>query len=132
MTRSPGRRSSRASCSRSSGCRRCRRGSRSGSTRCSRDPARELADDAAPGGAHLLPPRLRQPLPVPAPDLRQAEVGQTSTIVAMLGEMLTAIVTPFRSDCSVDIVSFMELASYIVDTSSTYLTVQSLSGRDPS
>jgi 4-hydroxy-tetrahydrodipicolinate synthase len=54
-----------------------------------------------------------------------------STIEAVLGEILTAIVTPFREDGSVDYERFRELARYLVDNGSDGLVVTGTTGESP-
>lgn len=49
----------------------------------------------------------------------------------MLGEILTAIVTPFKADGSVDIERFRALASYLVDSGSDGLVVTGTTGESP-
>ncbi|GIU95021.1 MAG: 4-hydroxy-tetrahydrodipicolinate synthase [Gaiellaceae bacterium] len=49
----------------------------------------------------------------------------------MLGEILTAIVTPFRADGSVDLGRFRALASYLVDNGSDGLVVTGTTGESP-
>jgi 4-hydroxy-tetrahydrodipicolinate synthase len=49
----------------------------------------------------------------------------------MLGEVLTAIVTPFRADGSVDLDAFRELAAYLVDHGSDGLVVSGTTGEAP-
>jgi 4-hydroxy-tetrahydrodipicolinate synthase len=49
----------------------------------------------------------------------------------MLGEVLTAILTPFRPDGSVDISKFRELASHLVDNGSDGLVVAGTTGESP-
>ena len=49
----------------------------------------------------------------------------------MLGEILTAIVTPFREDGSVDYDKFRELARYLVDNGSDGLVVTGTTGESP-
>jgi len=49
----------------------------------------------------------------------------------ILGEVLTAIVTPFRADGSVDLDRFRELASYLVDNGSDGLVVCGTTGESP-
>jgi len=49
----------------------------------------------------------------------------------MLGEVLTAIVTPFRADGSVDLDAFRELASFVVDHGSDGLVVAGTTGESP-
>jgi len=49
----------------------------------------------------------------------------------MLGHVLTAIVTPFRADGSVDLDAFRELAGYLVDHGSDGLVVAGTTGESP-
>jgi dihydrodipicolinate synthase len=49
----------------------------------------------------------------------------------MLGEVLTAIVTPFRADGSVDVEAFRELAAHLVDNGSDGLVVAGTTGESP-
>ncbi|MDH5281796.1 MAG: 4-hydroxy-tetrahydrodipicolinate synthase, partial [Thermoleophilia bacterium] len=49
----------------------------------------------------------------------------------MFGEILTAIVTPFKSDLSVDIERFRALASYLVDNGSDGVVVTGTTGESP-
>ena len=49
----------------------------------------------------------------------------------MLGEVLTAIVTPFRPDGSVDVERFQELARFLVDNGSDGLVVAGTTGESP-
>ncbi|HET7572200.1 MAG TPA: 4-hydroxy-tetrahydrodipicolinate synthase [Gaiellaceae bacterium] len=49
----------------------------------------------------------------------------------MLGEVLTAIVTPFRADGSVDLDAFRELANHLVDHGSDGLVVSGTTGESP-
>jgi 4-hydroxy-tetrahydrodipicolinate synthase len=49
----------------------------------------------------------------------------------MLGEVLTAIVTPFREDGSVDYEKFRELAAHLVDNGSDGLVVTGTTGEGP-
>jgi 4-hydroxy-tetrahydrodipicolinate synthase len=49
----------------------------------------------------------------------------------MLGEVLTAIVTPFRADGSVDLDAFRRLASHLVDHGSDGLVVCGTTGESP-
>ena len=49
----------------------------------------------------------------------------------MLGEVLTAIVTPFRRDGSIDFDRFRELATYLVDHGSDGLVVAGTTGESP-
>jgi 4-hydroxy-tetrahydrodipicolinate synthase len=49
----------------------------------------------------------------------------------MLGEILTAIATPFREDGSVDVEKFRELAEYLVDHGSDGLVVTGTTGEAP-
>ncbi len=51
--------------------------------------------------------------------------------LAMLGEVLTAIVTPFRADGSVDLERFRALASHLVDNGSDGLVVTGTTGESP-
>ena len=52
-------------------------------------------------------------------------------MAVMLGEILTAIVTPFRADGSVDLDSFRRLASHLVDNGSDGLVVTGTTGESP-
>ena len=56
-------------------------------------------------------------------------MGVQST--AVLGEILTAIVTPFKSDGSVDLARFRELARRLVDEGSDGLVVTGTTGESP-
>ncbi len=49
----------------------------------------------------------------------------------MLGELLTAIVTPFRTDGSVDLEAFRTLARHLVDNGSDGLVVTGTTGESP-
>jgi 4-hydroxy-tetrahydrodipicolinate synthase len=49
----------------------------------------------------------------------------------VLGEVLTAVVTPFRRDGSVDFDRFRELAGYLVDNGSDGLVVAATTGESP-
>jgi len=49
----------------------------------------------------------------------------------MLGEILTAIVTPFRPDGSISVERFRELATYLVDHGSDGLVVAGTTGESP-
>ena len=51
--------------------------------------------------------------------------------MTVLGEILTAIVTPFKSDGSVDIASFRALASHLVANGSDGLVVTGTTGESP-
>jgi 4-hydroxy-tetrahydrodipicolinate synthase len=51
--------------------------------------------------------------------------------VVVLGEVLTAIVTPFAADGSVDLESFRELAAFLVDNGSDGLVVCGTTGESP-
>jgi 4-hydroxy-tetrahydrodipicolinate synthase len=51
--------------------------------------------------------------------------------VVVLGEVLTAIVTPFGGDGSVDLESFRELAGFLVDNGSDGLVVCGTTGESP-
>ena len=50
---------------------------------------------------------------------------------AVLGEILTAIVTPFRSDGSVDLDRFRALASHLVENGSDGLAITGTTGESP-
>src|SRR5438270_3018223 len=54
-----------------------------------------------------------------------------STLRRVLGEVLTAIVTPFRSDGSVDFHRFAALAHHLVDHGSDGLVVAGTAGESP-
>jgi 4-hydroxy-tetrahydrodipicolinate synthase len=49
----------------------------------------------------------------------------------VLGEILTAIVTPFKTDGSVDLERFRELARYLIDNGSDGLVVTGTTGESP-
>jgi 4-hydroxy-tetrahydrodipicolinate synthase len=49
----------------------------------------------------------------------------------MLGEVLTAIVTPFRADGTINVEKFRELAGYLVDNGSDGLVVAGTTGESP-
>src|SRR5258708_39860176 len=49
----------------------------------------------------------------------------------MLGSVLTAMVTPFTADGSVDVNRFRELATYLVDNGSDGLVVCGTTGESP-
>ncbi len=49
----------------------------------------------------------------------------------MLGEILTAIVTPFKADGSIDLDAFRALASHLVDSGSDGLVVTGTTGESP-
>jgi 4-hydroxy-tetrahydrodipicolinate synthase len=49
----------------------------------------------------------------------------------MLGEVLTAIVTPFRADGSIDVDKFRELAAHLVDHGSDGIVVAGTTGESP-
>ena len=49
----------------------------------------------------------------------------------ILGEVLTAIATPFRADGSVDLDRFRDLASYLVDNGSDGIVVCGTTGESP-
>jgi 4-hydroxy-tetrahydrodipicolinate synthase len=49
----------------------------------------------------------------------------------MLGEVLTAMVTPFRADGSVDVPKFKELAAHLVDNGSDGVVVAGTTGESP-
>lgn len=52
-------------------------------------------------------------------------------MTAMLGEVLTAIATPFGADGSVDLASFRRLCAYLVDHGSDGLVVAGTTGESP-
>jgi 4-hydroxy-tetrahydrodipicolinate synthase len=54
-----------------------------------------------------------------------------STIWAVLGEVLTAIVTPFRRDGTIDFERFGELAQHLVETGSDGIVVAGTTGESP-
>jgi 4-hydroxy-tetrahydrodipicolinate synthase len=58
-------------------------------------------------------------------------VGGRRTIPGMLGHVLTAIVTPFREDESVDFESFQRLARHLVDNGSDGIVVAGTTGESP-
>jgi 4-hydroxy-tetrahydrodipicolinate synthase len=58
-------------------------------------------------------------------------VGGRRTIPGMLGHVLTAIVTPFREDESVDFDSFQRLARHLVDNGSDGIVVAGTTGESP-
>ena len=49
----------------------------------------------------------------------------------MLGEALTAIVTPFKTDCTIDFERFSELALYLVENGSDGIVVAGTTGESP-
>ena len=49
----------------------------------------------------------------------------------MLGEVLTAIVTPFRADGSIDVEAFQELAGFLLDNGSDGIVVAGTTGEAP-
>ena len=49
----------------------------------------------------------------------------------MLGEVLTAIVTPFNADGSVNVDKFRELAAHLVDNGSDGIVVAGTTGESP-
>ena len=49
----------------------------------------------------------------------------------MLGEVLTAIVTPFRADGSVDLDAFRSLAGFLLDNGSDGIVVAGTTGEAP-
>src|SRR5882672_297776 len=83
---------------------------------------------AAPGVAvrrlQALPAR-RPPRAVPSTPAK----GVQSTTV--LGEILTAVVTPFKADGSVDLDRFRELARHLIDNGSDGLVVTGTTGESP-
>src|SRR5262245_31128116 len=106
MTRPHVTRSCPACCSRSSAFTACRPASRSGSKRCS-----ERASPRRGPGAYN--------------EARPREVER------MLGEVITAIVTPFREDGSVDLTAFGRLCAHLVDNGSDGLVVAGTTGEAP-
>ena len=54
-----------------------------------------------------------------------------STILQMLGEVLTAVVTPFRQDGSVDLDAFRSLCSHLLDNGSDGVVVTGTTGEAP-
>jgi len=50
---------------------------------------------------------------------------------SVLGEVLTAIVTPFRADGSIDVEAFQELASFLLDNGSDGIVVAGTTGEAP-
>ena len=62
-----------------------------------------------------------------------ADLAQTaaSTILQMLGEVLTAVVTPFRQDGSVDLDAFRSLCSHLLDNGSDGVVVTGTTGEAP-
>ena len=65
---------------------------------------------------------------MPAPRRPDAAGGPVESL-GVLGEVLTAIVTPFRADGSVDLDAFRELAAYLVDHGSDGLVVAGTTAR---
>jgi len=63
--------------------------------------------------------------------IRWLRRGEGDTIRVVLGEVLTAIVTPFRPDGSVDLESFRALARYLVENGSDGLVVTGTTGESP-
>jgi 4-hydroxy-tetrahydrodipicolinate synthase len=61
----------------------------------------------------------------------QPERRLASTIGPMLGEVLTAIVTPFRRDGAIDFHRFAALANHLVDHGSDGLVVAGTTGESP-
>ncbi len=70
-------------------------------------------------------------LPTLPPGLTVGLEALLSTISDMFGEVLTAIVTPFRSDGSVDYDRFRELAAHLVENGSDGLVVTGTTGEAP-
>ncbi|MDX6386685.1 MAG: 4-hydroxy-tetrahydrodipicolinate synthase [Gaiellaceae bacterium] len=57
--------------------------------------------------------------------------GHASRLEAVLGEVLTAIVTPFRADGSIDYDRFRELALHLVENGSDGIVVAGTTGESP-
>jgi 4-hydroxy-tetrahydrodipicolinate synthase len=57
--------------------------------------------------------------------------GRPSKLSPMLGEVLTAIVTPFREDGSVNLDAFRRLCTHLVDNGSDGLVVAGTTGESP-
>ena len=57
--------------------------------------------------------------------------GPPSRLRPVLGEVLTAIVTPFRADGSLDLDAFRALARHLVDNGSDGLVVTGTTGESP-
>ena len=53
------------------------------------------------------------------------------TIPVVLGEILTAVVTPFRADGTVDLTAFRSLCAYLLDNGSDGLVVAGTTGEAP-
>ena len=75
---------------------------------------------------------LEAPAPVPG-TVNQEEPSHEgrSILPEVLGRVLTAIVTPFRDDGSVDFDAFQELARHLVDNGSDGLVVAGTTGESP-
>jgi 4-hydroxy-tetrahydrodipicolinate synthase len=86
----------------------------------------KTALDEPPDGGYWSP--RRQPAFGPA---RQESAARTGKIDGMLGEVLTAIVTPFRADGSLHLERFQELARHLVDHGSDGLVVAGTTGESP-
>ena len=67
----------------------------------------------------------------PALEILPPIVRSESRTIAMLGEVLTAIVTPFDADGSVDLDRFRALARHLVDNGSDGLVVTGTTGESP-
>src|SRR5207237_5988264 len=86
-------------------------------------PARAREAPRAPGPPHDRP---RQ-----APVTAREPLRPESYNPGMLGEVLTAIVTPFDADGAVDYERFRELATYLVEHGSDGLVVGGTTGEAP-
>ena len=62
---------------------------------------------------------------------RSSSTALFRRILTVQGEILTAIVTPFKTDGSVDLESFRALASHLVDNGSDGLVVTGTTGESP-
>ena len=63
--------------------------------------------------------------------LAEEPSGQRSTLFAVLGELLTAIVTPFHEDGSVNVEQFRALARHLVEHGSDGIVVAGTTGESP-
>src|SRR5205823_3511768 len=59
------------------------------------------------------------------------DAGSSEYNRPVLGEALTAVVTPFRADGSVDLDRFQELARFLVENGSDGLVVAGTTGESP-
>ena len=92
-----------------------------------------------PGWLRRRLPARPQRHPARADGERLAGIGGTlagyalslAATRATLGEVLTAIVTPFRADGSVDLDAFRELASFLVDHGNDGVVVTGPTGESP-